>query len=299
MTTTTTNFSFVQPQGSDTVDETAHVANAFALIDTQCARMGFKGTDIASAAALTLPAQGSVFDVTGTTTVTSLSTRTAGEVVVLEFDGILTLTHNATTLALAGNANATTAAGDIYVFQSEGSGNWRELSRFIRATAPTSYLLNTTGLVLVGQNNTEATSTSTTDIDAVTVSSLSIAATTPFIVMCHYRKTADIQVVRVGLKLNTTVTHTAVNVTDSTAAVSSGLAIFFIGPRVTSYLRAGWGIAAGVNNVTAGDVELIPPAADFPTATITDVIIRTGANSAITYGIDEVRVYTLPTTVAT
>ena len=93
--------------------------------------LGIKGKDIASAAALRLGPDGSFFHITGTTTITSISTRPAGDIVVLEFDGALTLTHNATSLILSGGANRTTAAGDVFAFVSEGGGNWRELSESI------------------------------------------------------------------------------------------------------------------------------------------------------------------------
>lgn len=89
-----------------------------------------KGSDLTSQAALQLGSSGSgqYFHVTGTTTITSFSTRTAGEYLILEFDGALTLTHNATTLILIGAANYTTTAGDVFLFVSEGSGNWRQVS---------------------------------------------------------------------------------------------------------------------------------------------------------------------------
>lgn len=88
-----------------------------------------KGADIASAAALTPGVDGNFFHVTGTTTVTSIATRQAGSIIHLEFDGAVLLTYNATTLILQGAVNYTTAAGDMLSFISEGSGNWRELSR--------------------------------------------------------------------------------------------------------------------------------------------------------------------------
>lgn len=63
--------------------------------------------------------------VTGTTTITGLGTLTAGIKKVLTFSGVLTLTHNATSLILPGAANITTAAGDVAVMRSLGSGNWK------------------------------------------------------------------------------------------------------------------------------------------------------------------------------
>ncbi len=54
-----------------------------------------KGSDVASGAALSVGA-GNWFDVTGTTTITSIATVGIGTLIILHFDGALTLTHNAT-----------------------------------------------------------------------------------------------------------------------------------------------------------------------------------------------------------
>ena len=96
---------------------------------------GVKGADIASGATLTLVAGSDFADVTGTTTVTAISTRPAGSRFTFQFDGALTLTHNATTLILQGGVNLVTAAGDVLTFISEGGGNWREESRRLAAAA--------------------------------------------------------------------------------------------------------------------------------------------------------------------
>lgn len=66
-----------------------------------------------------------VVTVTGTVSVTALGTLPAGVVKVLVFGGVLTLTYNATSLILPGAANITTAAGDVAVVESLGSGNWK------------------------------------------------------------------------------------------------------------------------------------------------------------------------------
>ena len=93
-----------------------------------------KGADIASGAAITPGTDGNYFHITGTTTITSIATLQEGAIVFFEFDGVLTLTHNGTSLILQGSVNMTTAAGDMVAFVSEGSGNWRELFR--RTAAP-------------------------------------------------------------------------------------------------------------------------------------------------------------------
>ena len=84
-----------------------------------------KASDIASGSTVDLSTvAGSFVDVTGTTTITSFGTLSAGMSKILQFDGALTLTHNATSLILPGGANITTAAGDCLYAVSLGSGNW-------------------------------------------------------------------------------------------------------------------------------------------------------------------------------
>ena len=84
-----------------------------------------KGSDIASATTTDIGAAvGNFVDVTGTTTITGLGTVQAGTRRWVRFTGILTLTHNATSLILPGAANITTAANDRACFVSLGSGNW-------------------------------------------------------------------------------------------------------------------------------------------------------------------------------
>ncbi len=87
--------------------------------------LGGKGDDIASATTTSIGlATGEFVDITGTTTITGFGTTPAGVKRVLQFDGVLILTYNATSLILPGNANITTAAGDVATFISLGSGNW-------------------------------------------------------------------------------------------------------------------------------------------------------------------------------
>lgn len=89
-----------------------------------------RGSDIASASTLSLPATGGgVFTVTGTTTVTGISTAQGGRCVKLRFAGSLTLTHS-TSFILPGAANIQTSAGDCAEFindaATDASGsNWR------------------------------------------------------------------------------------------------------------------------------------------------------------------------------
>jgi hypothetical protein len=66
--------------------------------------------------------------VTGTTTITAFGTAPAGTFRRLVFSGILTLTHNATSLILPQGGNVVTAVGDSLQAVSLGTGNWRVTS---------------------------------------------------------------------------------------------------------------------------------------------------------------------------
>jgi hypothetical protein len=83
-----------------------------------------QGSDVASANDMTL-GNGNTFDVTGTTTINTIASKGVGTVVLLQFDGILQLTHSAD-LHLPNNGdNITTAAGDRAVLEEYASGDWR------------------------------------------------------------------------------------------------------------------------------------------------------------------------------
>lgn len=81
--------------------------------------------DVASAATTAIGAAASNnIRITGATAITAFDSVAAGITRRVRFAGALTLTHNATSLALPGGANITTAPGDEAGFTSLGSGNW-------------------------------------------------------------------------------------------------------------------------------------------------------------------------------
>jgi hypothetical protein len=83
-----------------------------------------RGSDIASASTLTLPATGGgVFAVTGTTTVTGISSAYGGRRVSLRFAASLTLTHNGTSFILPSGVSIVTQAGDVADFVNEAAAN--------------------------------------------------------------------------------------------------------------------------------------------------------------------------------
>jgi hypothetical protein len=79
-----------------------------------------KGGDLTSASPLVIDTDGDYFDVTGTVSFAAM-TVAADRQFTLQFDGVLTMTHHATNLDLPGEANITTAAGDVATFQSTAS----------------------------------------------------------------------------------------------------------------------------------------------------------------------------------
>jgi len=96
-----------------------------------------KGADVASATALAVQKDGNYFDVTGTTTITSINTTGgAGTVIKLHFDGACQLTHSSTNLILAGAQNFTTEAGDELEFVEYGSGTYRQTGWCLAGTKP-------------------------------------------------------------------------------------------------------------------------------------------------------------------
>lgn len=94
--------------------------------------------DLPSAATTDIGAQTSpVVRITGTTTITSFGANYNGQR-ILTFAGILTLTHNATSLILPGGANITTAAGDCLIAVPNGStpNGWRVVAYQVAALVP-------------------------------------------------------------------------------------------------------------------------------------------------------------------
>ena len=83
-----------------------------------------KGANEASAGTVAF-GEGGYFHITGVTTITDIDWDVAvnGRMAWVVFDGILTLTHNGTTLLLPGGANITTAANDRALFVQDSTDN--------------------------------------------------------------------------------------------------------------------------------------------------------------------------------
>jgi hypothetical protein len=97
--------------------------------------LGFQGTDVASANDITL-GEGNYFDITGTTNVKRIlgTGWTAGSIVVLQFDGAVTVSHGTAAGAgnygfqLAGASDFSATAGDTLTVVFDGAW-WREVAR--------------------------------------------------------------------------------------------------------------------------------------------------------------------------
>lgn len=81
-----------------------------------------KGADIASAATITIPGEGSLFTVTGTTGINTVTMPYDGKFAFLRFADVVVLTNSASLLLPSGR-NYTTKAGDILLFIAIGSSN--------------------------------------------------------------------------------------------------------------------------------------------------------------------------------
>ena len=147
-----------------------------------------KGADVASATELLLLRDGNYFDITGTTTITTIEDSAdawkVGAIAVLQFDDILTLTHHATNLILPSAANIATVAGDIAIMQKVASGDWKCVS-YNRASG-TALIGDGTGDALVANPLSQFAATTSAQLAGVisneTGSALLVFNTSPTLV---------------------------------------------------------------------------------------------------------------------
>ena len=92
-----------------------------------------KGADVASATTLNIGTDGNSFDVTGTTTITGITTRGEGTWIILQTDAAVQFTHGAN-LVLPGGTNITSSAGDVFVFYQDTATGWRLAAKSADAT---------------------------------------------------------------------------------------------------------------------------------------------------------------------
>ena len=134
-----------------------------------------KGGDIASASPTVIDTDGDYFDVTGTTNFSAF-TVAADRQFTLQFDGILTMTHHATNLDLPGEANITTAAGDVATFQSTAA-NQVQCICYTRASGEPIVGAATATLGFFEHTHTISSNlTITTDYNALSAGPITVAS---------------------------------------------------------------------------------------------------------------------------
>jgi len=157
------------------------------------------------------------------------------------------------------------------------------------------------GWQFAGSNTQEATMTSSTAADMVTVTGLSIPATAPVMIVTSFRKSANAFQPVIGLKVNSTTvveasaggTAAGIGAFASTNEAQDGISVITLGPRRTNYDHglAGYYATSGAT----GSSILTRPAgfltAAIPIATITDIIIRGDSDGTNTLGVHGVYVY--------
>lgn len=137
---------------------------------------------------------------------------------------------------------------------------------------------------------TEATTTSTSTVDLLTITGLSIAAGTPVRTFCSVRKTAGaVDSARVGFKMNTTAVRVVSNFTNNTDEAQEGFYFIQLVTGDTSYdgtYNEHRGSSKGGQDFT--DPNSVP----LPTATITDLIVTAEVDDAlITMGANHFQAY--------
>ena len=158
-----------------------------------------------------------------------------------------------------------------------------------------------------GGDSTEATTTSTSAVDLLAASSLTIGAAEPFLQMHNGRKTSGAaNYTPCGYKMNSTTIGeaTASNVrgwySSGTNQAEDGGAWAIMGPRVTNYQAFARGLRSshtnGANvvgvNGTAAHLSQLTQDAIMPIATVTDFVIRgLTINASNTLGADELQLY--------
>ncbi len=138
---------------ASTTDVLTGTDTSKAVTSDALAALWEKGSDVASAGTVSL-GEGGLFHITGTTTITDIDFATPkdGRRATLIFDGILTLTHNATTLQIEGGANITTAAGDRCEVVQD-SGDNMIVTNYTRATGAPLIPPSTSGNVLTSNGS--------------------------------------------------------------------------------------------------------------------------------------------------
>jgi hypothetical protein len=158
---TTTNLGMTKPAVGADSDTWGGELNAdLDLIDAFAGKlMPGAEVSVASAAVTDIGAAASTaVAITGTTTITSFGT-VANCIRFVRFTGVLTLTHNASSLILLKGGSRATAVGAVGAYRSDNSGSWREIAYFdqdISSTSAARFSTLALGGLPIGSNSIAA-----------------------------------------------------------------------------------------------------------------------------------------------
>ena len=142
--------TFLQTEHATNGTHSNITANNLTLAKTLIQKVG---ADVASASTLAVNIDGNIFDVTGTTGITAMASKGVGSVIVLQFDGIVTLTDDNDDLKLGGS-NITTAAGQVLTFYEYASAKWRLIANSITSPVTATSTTTFTNKSIDSDNNT-------------------------------------------------------------------------------------------------------------------------------------------------
>ena len=145
-------------------------------------------------------------------------------------------------------------------------------------------------LTLVGSDDTDGTTVSTTFVDLATVGSLTISTNTGIMIVASIRKTSGASAnATVSLKINGSGVGNNLVWSETNNANQSGLFKFWIFPHDATYLRG-----AFMQSASGAGVQQTNIGSDLPNAEITEIIVIGKVSSgSITMGVQYLKVYTL------
>lgn len=172
--------------------------------------------------------------VSGTATITALGTIAAGAIRYVRATGAFTLTHNATSLILYG-VNIVAAVGDVFRFESLGSGNWRLTGLQSTITAAgmalnagadaaaqrTTLGVTNAGTAVIALKTSDQTAIGTAYAD-VTGTGLAVAANTTYAFEFHIIADADAVTTGIDVACNGPAGATSINYTQTKVNASTG-----------------------------------------------------------------------------
>jgi hypothetical protein len=202
-----------------------------------------KGSNIPSASSITIPANGSYFIITGTTTVVSFADTSCwdGREVTLEFASTVTLT-NSSGLILPGAANYTTASGDVFKFTHESTGVWR----------CSGYAL-ISGLSLTSLNGSTTTNATPADGDLIQLSDSAASYALKGLTWANLRAAISIRGHISGLTMSTAGSSSTMSIAAGAAADNANATIMVLSSAISKTTSA-WAVGTAQGGIDSGTI---------------------------------------------